>query len=886
MKTLTPAVAAIVDQNLGVEPVNILEVQWTNGQYYRYGDKNADQTASPWESGWVFVRLNERVDGIILELSNLEAVVKLDSQGQSQSINVILDDTNGKIKNIINTTDVHGKKVRLLQWFEGLPLGEAFQLYEGEITSPITWSEGDRTISFSVITKLADKEVGFSPEEAQFNFLPNDLVGKPWPMAFGLVQNVPATRLQDVPITQSGEDLGVADPSIGAHGSRLGSQIGQLRFLSEYYRLALRAAQTQLTQAIFEGDEEAEAYWQGIVNTLSGNLASVNETLLDALEEKQALELEKAQQEEEQNNIIEVLDGAAFPQEEPITIAIDGILLTGVMSGNVFTISERTIEGYEYDEDSLDPYGFTWIQGGSTITLQTDLNIIYVANIMSSEVHSIQVFRQIENGQILVTIPETYYTVKEVTSGAYTFTLVEFPRALSSIDDTLSNDIYITQTGSVGPNTVDIIEWLIDTYTDLAYDSVSFEEVKEKLEKYPSHFAMLERKNILTTLEEIAMQARCSIWLNNGVFYLKYLSQEQEANLVITESDIDAGSMVLGTTQTEELVTKLTATWTDNYALEENHKIILRHNVKKYGTREREINFYIYNINELVLKSATFWLIRLSNIWKMLSFNTYVNNLVMETFDTVLLHFSSDYIASKSIRSMVTDLTYSTADGLLSVTCWLPVKFGEMVQYDFSWPADVSVDWEFPTEYEVTQSYDGSNGPGETVIINEITEITISGSRPGYIILDDKGDNVPSDLDDVKPEPRFPFSTFAPGEDPSRPYDYNDYSWSPEEPSPPTEEEFEGAVFPGKIIGQVTSGEDEEEAPATFEEGYIYEVDVYLDGLSEVPTSKQVVQLQLKDSEIIPSGAWVLVAKNSLPEDSQDLNGDTFQWTMQVPVWL
>ena len=553
------------------------------------------------------------------------------------------------------------------------------------------------------------------------------------------------------------------------------------------------------------------------------------------------------------------------------------------MNGNVFSISGRELIDYDYgtigagytsgEDDLIEPYGFTWVQGGSSLTLQTDSDVYYVVNIMPSTIHSVQAYRQIENGQILITIPQSYYVVEERTSGPYTFTLIRFPKALSSIDDTLGNEIYVTLTSSVGPNTVDIMIWLINTYTDLSYDATSFNEVRQRLENYPSHFAMLERKNILTTLEEIAMQARCAIWLSNGVFYIKYLSQEQDVDLTLTESDIDAGSMVLGTTQTEELVTKLVATWTDNYALDEDHKIILRHNVKKYGTREREINFYIYNIGELVLKSATFWLIRFCNIWKMLSFDTYVNNLVMETFDTVALDFDANYIANETVKSMVTDLTYNTDNGLLNVTTWLPVKFGEMEQYVFSWPADESPDYNFPTDWEIGQEYDGSDGPGEEVVLEEITQITISGSRPGYVILDDKGDRRPSDLDDEKPYPNFPFVEFDPGEDPSRSYEYNDYPFEGAE-IPPYERT--PGCFPAKVLSQ-----DEEK---------VYSVDVYLNGLDRDPSNKLVHQLQIDEDEVIPADSWVLVARNLLNNEAGEalagLNEDGYEWTMQIPVWL
>ena len=37
-----------------------------------------------------------------------------------------------------------------------------------------------------------------------------------------------------------------------------------------------------------------------------------------------------------------------------------------------------------------------------------------------------------------------------------------------------SDELYITFQSSVGPNTVDILEYIIENYTDLTYDTASF----------------------------------------------------------------------------------------------------------------------------------------------------------------------------------------------------------------------------------------------------------------------------------------------------------------------------------------------------------------------------------------------------------------------------
>ena len=246
MLTLTPAVQAIIDTNLGIEPVNIIEVQWSDSsnEFSKYADKDI--------TDFEFF-----VSGKILSISNLENIVKLDNQGQSQNISVTLSDTKGDLKDIFDNNDIHGKVCKFYQWFDGLPLSERFVLYEGEISSPITWKEGDRTLSFDVVTKLADSEIGFSPEEGKFEFLPDNIVGKAWPLIFGTVQNVPTTLLSEIPRTETAIDSGLEDPSIEIRLTELVSIIANQYALFFLYGLGAAAAGAEAFALEFEASSAA-----------------------------------------------------------------------------------------------------------------------------------------------------------------------------------------------------------------------------------------------------------------------------------------------------------------------------------------------------------------------------------------------------------------------------------------------------------------------------------------------------------------------------------------------------------------------------------------------------------------------------------------------------
>ena len=777
MKNLTPAITELIARS-GIEPVNILEVQWAdNGAFVKYAVKDIRDQGQP-------------IDGTILDLSNLEAVVKLDLQGQSQAITVTLDDTDGSIKAIMDSIDIHGKAVRLMQWFENLPISESFKLYEGQISSPIIWNEGDRTVSFSVLTELANKQVGFSPEEADFPFLPDSLAGRPWPMAFGTVQNVPATRLQDIPATQTAQDLGVVDPSIAPRRRELSQLVTDLEDVknANFFAAVVWFATELDTGATPEEIEFANQ--QGEAYLAQGNAAQAQQ--FGAGQELAQLAVTQKEQEAVNDGQLQLLDVSALPSES-ITIVVGGVELSGTLTGKTFKI-DATVDP-EFDGAFDEPFGFKYSAAGTTITLKTDTEIKYVANIVDSEIHNVQVFKQIENGQILITIPSDWYTVTKEVQGPYTFVLLSFPIPISTRDPSLKDDIFITQTSTVGPNTVDIMEYLITSYTDLTFDTTSFNHVKLKLENYPSHFAQLDRPNIFTMLEEMAFQCRCAIWVNAGVFRIKYLPESVDPDITITEANIDAGSLILSATETEELVTVLTATWVEDYAEEEPNKLTLRHRVKKYGTRERELNFYIYNLPDLVLKSATFWLIRLSNIWKIVSFNTYVDSLTIETFDTINLSFQNNLIANGDISGMVTDAVYDTGSHLLTLTCWVPVRFGEMEEYPFGWPSELLTDVRFPTKEDATEGWAGGDGPGSevdgsfalsdanratgsvsTVDNRGIGVNTDQGIQELYNDQRDFGQVQPTDLNDIRPIPSFTGIGFSTGVEPIFDYTYGDYT--------------------------------------------------------------------------------------------------------------
>jgi hypothetical protein len=212
-----------VAKRLGTEPINIIEIKFGKKK------KNIKLYADKDLSG---------IEGKILQLGNLDEAIKLRTGGSTASISVTLDDTKQDIKALLNKFDIHKKPVKVFQWFggldpEGKDISDKFLLFEGEINSPIVWDEGERTVSFEIVTTVESQEVGFAPEEGQFPNVPSHLTGQVWPLCFGDVVHVPAVKSSETVVSTLGSMFGSPDRTLPLKRDYL---IERLQFLvNDYY---------------------------------------------------------------------------------------------------------------------------------------------------------------------------------------------------------------------------------------------------------------------------------------------------------------------------------------------------------------------------------------------------------------------------------------------------------------------------------------------------------------------------------------------------------------------------------------------------------------------------------------------------------------------------
>ena len=968
MKTLSGAALAALQTQYGSEPIIVVGVKWTpSGNEILYADR-----AFP------------GVEGRILDISNIEDILNILNGKTSINVSLKLDDTDNFISNLMKTYDIHQSKVTVYQWFADIALEHKFPIFVGNVETPITWVEGERTVSFDVVSQVEDVEVGFSPESGQFAFVSPDSVGNAWPLVFGTAINVPATKVSEAPTGSLREAFGIVDGSlyqkealltnreqqllgmlsaisvINAYGQEIAAPaielrakyIGTLREVDALFKELLKeqnelikinkklqnstlnaAAKLNLTRdkndtnknittlikklQDYNGYKNVATFWLSILDyedqVVKEGIQKMNDILQQIFQTQQALIEVRAviaEQEAFVKDEIYIVNGTKFPQGEPVNLLINGLVFGGTFDGDKFTITSQgsapvtniqvtaksgtidtvtidkpdvrvdgmyalTSTGYivklsgqngadvqfelqgiqqtntppdttnlestyqpkqlsgetrlaisgltaidnqdinnliEFDyyvnseagrmiptpvlpgqKYQFDNSNIGYIVEASPTILQSwlskvDVNTalnsstawfadvgsdvrldgdptIYAVNIVGGQLLSVTAKRAIDGVMKMATVPEQYYTTLNVTKGAYNILLLKMPRALGTYTGQGWDDqLYVTVRSTVGPSVTDVVRWCIETYTNDQIDDASFATVASALSNFPINCVVKDRKNLVSILQEIAWQSRCRIIRKQGKWYMYYLSATPTPVATITEDDIISNSLVIKLSQTDNLATKLVCTWYQDLAADKPNKTVLRHNINKYGTKESSYDFWIYNDQEEVERSATFWLIRYANVWKYLEFKTSMDHLDLESGDAITISLSNPHIANTDVIGIIDSVVYDSASYTCTYTVWTPVKAGTNVVYDLAWPSSVEVSTEFPTFDEVAAGNAGSGQPSNTSISSPISDQLPSlefNSRPK-----DHGTQFPSDAAYSGPNPTMPSAPGLPGQVP------------------------------------------------------------------------------------------------------------------------
>jgi hypothetical protein len=817
MRTITAAAQAVLDGKTGIEPIIAVDIQWTlDGAWYQYAEKEITVSG-------------RTIKGTVNQVAGLDNTIVIQSvmtgtAGDSQSLTITLDDTSGQIKNIVMGNDVHKRSVKVYLYLDGTDFdADRIWLFTGELSTPIEWDEGTQTVSVNIINKIEDAEVGFSIEEGDFYLPPQELIGVPWPLCFGRCINIPAMRVKSPVRGILKTGFGIAD------------------FILPHLAKQIEAVCCPLVFNGYRAFNDPGSIYHSlkIEATYVVDAACWCKKLADATAAREAYELQKQYEYEElviaggeqfpqQKRIWLEADGAKIygyfngttyarsstfkvlkyvhPKVDEIEIpqyyfrfqfcsnlASRFIGLIGedkrpsyrepaALGLGVPNCGEQGAESQNVGWDYVASYpraDFFWVQPGTEVyQADSDGDSVHVVNLLPSTIHRVAGWKQYDMGvRELATIPPSYYTTRASNFNGYLVAEVVLKKNLRFYDEGWEGDkIYVSFTSSIGPNMVDEMIWLINKYTNLSYDAANFADVKSKLTVYRNNYPILERKNILEVLRTMAFNNRCALILRDNEFKLIYLSEDPTSVMTITESDIVPKTLKIGHTSTEELVTKVNGIWRDDYAYPEK-KYISRFNVKKYGTMEETFEFPCFNIYAWVVKSNTFWMIRMANTWKRISFTTYMDKIALEVLDAITVDLPA--LSSSPVKCIVENATYNSSDYTVDIEAWTPIRAGETEASPFVWPQGIRVDKYWPSAEDIAQGFGGGSGPNVDVRAPNLHPLSATGIQgvSGFSMNSteaqgpcdststafrppgcrpDHGDTQPSDLDDKDINPKIP----------------------------------------------------------------------------------------------------------------------------------
>jgi hypothetical protein len=775
-------------QTHGVEPVLIIAVTWAlGGKASLYATKNVRAHST-------IDNTDISVQGKILEVGTFDSVVAISLNETSEQFDMVLDDSDGALKDIIDTNDIMLRDVVAYQWFEGLDWDDRFVIFQGKINSPISWSETDRTIKMSVVSQLEDKDVGFSPEEGEFPDLPDDMVGKLWPECFGTSLHQKVIQVDFKHSGTLGDPVGLADFTIPSRIAAMGIIIDFLNSLGILYAIASGFAG-------FQGQEKAQ---ESLQKKSEGFFVQAGQKGA----ERAALATLYGQQKDTEVANFRVIGGEHFPRG-PLQLEINEAVFGGTFIGpegeegsDIFVISCSdhpemknymsstpcgiegvpiynrksfpVAEGFSVTQQGGDKFfvptgnipgdqaGAFFAQGGAGVTIFTNEPLRYFVSITPGTVVKVAAFTTFQSGEhVLVDVPTNAYRVYVQNYGSVSVTVVEVKEALSKLDPAYEDAVYVTFRSSVGPNPIDIMKYLISKYADIPYDTASFAECRAALENYPMHFCLTQKKNIVMVLKELAFMSRTAISIKSGKFFCRYLPAEPTSEFTFTENNILTQSLELGFTDTEQLVTKYVASWRAHGAQEDDNKVVLRYNVKKYGTHETTIDFYAFNYISAIVKTLTFWINRRGHTWKKLRFSAALDALNIETFDGVTLDFDGNYASNGPVLGYVENGNYNPDKNTMDFVVWTGVRAGDMESYDLAYPQNVSTFLSFPDPVAEAAGFAGGDGPGNSASGNtsrigkaQGVNVTFKEDDPyedGSRKKQDRGSKKPSDIGDKNP---------------------------------------------------------------------------------------------------------------------------------------
>lgn len=722
MRYFTTDAQATVDKKKVTEPLILVEIGWATGTKY-YADKDL---VIAFPSGDI------TYDGKILSMGNLDSSFTEDSSAEMSNVSLQLDDSDGSLKTLVNQDKIEGTSVIISQFFQNLESEDIITLFRGKILGDVSWSERDRTLSFNVQTYFKDVEIGYALNDDDIEtyssqHLDKQKIGEAWPMIFGSPFKTKCLQVR------RHYSANLAEPIWGHSG-----QWHPLMKLENYEDLpANEIIQIDVMpkSPVYEGEiVRYRVRFTGSVDSTTGNFVissfndsfytnievgprdnndpdygngrviwlKHNELIEGALCYRTPADLETFGF---QNRCIKQV-GKKCTFQKPWAQSRFSPNLEALDDGDIIddcAASSKIAWGYMYSwwwvretasgtwtiETVTYPYDIYAFDEGDTVYYSGMLNDLYICNLLgySSKI-KVYVEMKDDKGDPYLKVIDcdsetpasallTFYSTYSVVGKTVSAIEVNDNVALTLLADSkYTGELYIDIESPVGPNIASIIKYLIESYSDSYLDWNNYLQTKDELLDFPANFALFEIVSLWALLQDIAWQARCGISIHSGKFVLTYLSKSPSGEYSIVEDNVVDGTIELTFSSFEELANKLTCKYYENWFDKEKEFVYtLEESINRFGLRVKERPIYIFNTKELVSYTAGFWGYRYANSWRHASFNSFLNALRLEVFDSAT--FAISKISTNQINGSFREISYDSATFEHALVVELASKTGD-----------------------------------------------------------------------------------------------------------------------------------------------------------------------------------------------------------------
>lgn len=701
MRTLSTEFEAKTLTLRGEEPISLLTITPVGGSTIYLADKDITVAGQAYE-------------GRIVTLASIQTLSRVNGSGTVSVSSVSLSDADGAMKQLYDTSDLEGASVSVYQVWGGLD--EALLILDGRIAAPVSWVEDTRLLNLQIESRLTDVQIGSLAYED----------GPMIPLVFGEGIRVPTVEAS-ASYTGSLAELLVGTDMPTTFVVNGGSDFPQNETIDI---VVYGSAFSLIHEGVFDGDEFTpsvvnKAYYTSVVfaerplsdtDRFDASIAWLADSSISLVGLYCYIDYDDGFTQLKTINLCTRQEGAKCWFAK--VWRNDSTGDTGTLLDSSHELEEVCpFPSLRWDVDyavywfvidappaPISYSGGSWISrdawgspAGSKVFSQSVGADYIVSDIESDTIHEVMAYRKVEETDsepTLVPIPSHYYTL---ATDAEDRTHVELPLRLSLRPrEGWSDTVYVTSTSTVTGNAALIIDYLLQRYLSSSIDATNLDAVSTLMANYPCDFALLKQDDALAVVNEIARQARCVLLRRGSVFTITYLSHEVDSTQDYDESSIQLRSMVAATTATNDRKTSYKITWHPDYSIDPA-EFELTNNIDRHGTIEQSEDYYIFGHGYLVRQSVAFWLWRYSNSWRTVSFNTFLNTLAVEGYDTNAI--DAALYSDNVIRGTVEEVSIDTATGVSQVQLLLASMSGDADSLDQ--PVETPSFWTGHPDYPV-----------------------------------------------------------------------------------------------------------------------------------------------------------------------------------------